>query len=159
MPKVPTQALIDLYVQILIDAPHRILASVEGLNDAQLRTSPNPDEWSLVEIMAHVRGAAEIWTRSIFDMLKVNSPELTYVHPRTWIKNQGYAKLSFDENFQAYKADRDTLISVLQGLPFDQWNRSARFKGKVNTYTLFGEVVRMASHDDDHCRELEQRKS
>jgi hypothetical protein len=39
---------------------------------------------------------------------------------------------------------------------FADWNRSARFPGKVNTFTVFGETMRMVLHASDHWEQIEQ---
>ncbi len=155
MPKTVTEAEIKQYLQSLIEAPQRIAACTAGLDETGLKTPPAPKEWSAQEIMGHVRGCAEVWTRSIGDMLALDCPQLTYVAPREWVKKQKYMRLGFAENYHAYQVERDTLIRVLQGLTVEQWNRSATFIGKFNTFTVFGEVMRMALHDLDHCNQLE----
>ena len=155
VPKQVTEAQIREYLHTLSDAPQRIFACTQGLDELRLKTPPASKEWSAAEIMGHVRGAAEVWTRSIHDMITRDSPQLTYVAPRDWVKKQQYMKLSFAENLEAYRAERENLMRVLQGLTLAQWNRSATFVGKFNTFTVFGEVRRMALHDLDHCDQLE----
>lgn len=88
-------------------------------------------------------------------MLSQDQPVLTYVHPREWMKKQGYASLSFAVNYPAYSSERDHLLDVLRRLSFEEWGRSATFERKANVYTVFGEVLRMARHDSDHCDQLE----
>ena len=150
-----TEDQIRLHLRTLVEAPQRISACTRGLDEARLRMAPAPDEWSVVEIMAHVRGCAEVWSYSIYAMLVLDNPELTFFHPRDWSKKLGYASLPFAENFQAYKLGRDNLVRILDGLPFEAWGRSARFTGKTNPYTVFGETLRMARHELDHCQQLE----
>jgi hypothetical protein len=155
MVKKVTEDQIRIHLQTLTETPQRIFACTNGMDEVRLSTPPAPDEWSIVEILAHVRAAAEVWSDSIYAMLSQDNPELTYIHPRTWMKKQGYAKLSFAENFQSYKVGRDKLLRTLAGLSFEDWSRSARFIGKANTYTVFGETLRMALHDADHANQLE----
>jgi hypothetical protein len=150
-----TEAQIREYLQSLNEAPRRIAACTQGLDEIRLKTAPAPDEWSAEEIMAHVRGSAEARTRTIHKMLALDNPRLPYVSPRGWVRKQKYDTLSFAENFRAYQVERADLIRVLQGLSLDQWNRSATFTGKSSASTVFDQAMSMAQHDLDHCNQLE----
>jgi hypothetical protein len=158
MVKKVNQAEIDLYLKTLAETPQKFLTWAESKNETDLRSAAS-GEWSFVEIVAHVRGCSEVWTYSIFAMLTVDDPVLAYIHPRAWTKMQGYETLSFAENYQAFKVGRDNLLRILNGLTFDGWNRAARFADKANVYTVFGETLRMARHEMDHCNQLETTTS
>jgi hypothetical protein len=156
MPKdIITEAKIAAHLQTLRQTPQRIAACTNGLDEQHLKTPPMPKEWSPVEILAHLRGCAEVWSYSIYAMLTLDNPELAHIHPRDWAKKLGYAELSFAENFEAFEAGRKGLLRVLEGLPFAAWERSTRFMGRVNTFTIFGETERMAGHEAVHCDQLE----
>lgn len=155
MPKKVTDAAIKEYLEALTNAPRRIAACTDGVDASRLSTPPAPGEWSMVEIMAHMRGCCEVWSYSIFAMITLDSPELAFIHPREWSKKLGYANLPFAENFQPYQIERQNLVRILSGLKFADWDRSARFSGKVNIHTIFDEVMRMAMHDLDHCNQIE----
>jgi hypothetical protein len=155
MPKQVSETQIKVHLQTLIETPQRIAACTQGMDEIRLNTAPAPNEWSAVEILAHLRGCADVWSYSIYAMLILDEPELAHIHPRDWTKKLNYSILSFAENFQAFRAGRDNLVRILKGLSFEQWGRSARFIGKANTYTIFGETMRMALHEVDHCNQLD----
>jgi hypothetical protein len=155
MPKIATEAQIKIHLQTLTETPSRLLACSAGLDETRLKTAPASDAWSVVEHLAHLRGAADVWSFSIYAMLTTDKPQLAYLHPREWAKRQKYTKLSFAENFEAFKIGRDNLLRILTGLSMEEWGRSATITGKVNTFTVFGETLRMASHEADHCQQLQ----
>ena len=155
MPKKITEAGISLHLQTLRETPKRIAACTQGVAELRLTTPPAPDAWSVRDILAHLRGCAEVWSYSIYAMLTLDEPELAYIHPRNWTKKLGYSTLSFAENFQAFAVARASLLHILEGLSFEQWGRSARLIGKVNTYSVFGETMRMALHEADHYDQFE----
>lgn len=155
MVKRVTEPGIRLHVQTLIDTPQRIRACTRGVDEARLSTAPGPGEWAAAAIMAHLRACAEVWSTSIYAMLSEDQRVLAYIHPRDWIKQRGYAALGFAANFEAFEEDRTELVRVLERLSFEQWSRSARLTGKANVYTVFGETLRMARHDAEHCHQLE----
>lgn len=155
MPKAMTEAQIRTHLQTLTTTPPRIAACTHGIVESQLAAAPAPDAWSAVDILAHLRGCADVWSASIYTMLVLDNPELPYIHPRDWTAMQQYATLSFEENLRAFQIGRDNLVRVLAGLSPAQWERAARVQGKANTYTVAGETRRMALHELEHCQQLE----
>lgn len=154
MPKKASDAQIALHLQTLREMPGEIAALTAGMSEARLRTPPEPNEWSLVEILAHLRSGADVWSYSIYAMLTLESPQLAHIHPRAWAKLQCYETLSFAENLQAFTLARRNLLRVLERLAFAEWERNATFTGKVNTTNIFGEMYRMAMHEADHWQQF-----
>ena len=155
MPKRVTQAQIIEYLQILRESPHRIATVTAGIDESRLKKAP-PQEWSLLQIMAHLRASAEVWSTSIFTMLTVDNPQMDFIHPRKWDKKQGYGTLSFAENLMVFDLWRMTLLHTLEPLSFEAWGRTGRVIGKVNTFTVFGETMRMALHESDHWEQIDK---
>lgn len=155
MPKKITEAQITEHLQTLHDTPQRIAAVINGHDETHLRTAPMPDEWSALQILAHLRGCAEVWGYTIYAMLILDNPELAHIHPRDWTKKLGYDKLSFEENFTAFKVERNNLIRMLEKLSIEEWGRTASFIGSANTQTIFSQTLRMTLHELDHCQQLE----
>jgi hypothetical protein len=53
---VPNKSLtIEQVLTLLAETPQRIAALTSDLEPAQLHTSPNPDEWSANDVLAHLR--------------------------------------------------------------------------------------------------------
>ena len=72
MPKKITEAGISLHLQTLRDTPQRIAACTQGVTELRLTTPPAPDAWSARDILAHLRGCAEVWSYSIYAMLTLD---------------------------------------------------------------------------------------
>ena len=155
MPETITDAKISLYLQTLTETPQRIAARTTGIDEVRLKTKPAPGEWSPVEILAHLRGCADVWSYSIYAMLTLDEPQLAFIHPRNWTKMQGYDGLSFVENLRAFEVERKNLLRILQSLSFEAWGRRTWFIGKANVHTIFDETHRMATHEAEHCNQLE----
>jgi hypothetical protein len=155
MPKKITQEQITVYLQTLCETPQRIETIIGDSDETRLRTPFVSGEWSAVQILAHLRGCAEVWSYTIYAMLILDNAELAYIHPRDWVKKLDYEKLSFEENFTAFKIERSNLIRMLEKLTFEDWGRSASFIGRANTQTIFSQTMRMALHELDHCKQLE----
>src|SRR4051794_16188771 len=54
-----TSLTIEQLLPLLADTPRRIVEITAGLAPAQFRTSPNPDEWSANDVLAHLRSCAD----------------------------------------------------------------------------------------------------
>ena len=155
MPKKITESGIQTHLQTLRETPQRIAALIEGKPEADLRLAPTPKEWSANEILAHLRACADVWDYTIYAMYMLDIPQLAFIHPRDWTKKMSYTKLTFEENFLAFRVERKNLLRILENLTFEEWGRSASFIGKANTQTIFSQTLRIALHEHDHCNQLE----
>ena len=155
MPKKITDSGIKTHLQTLRDTPQRIATLIEGKTETDLRLASAPKEWSAVENLAHLRACADVWGYTIYAIYMLDTPQLAFIHPRDWTKKMGYTRLTFEENFLAFRVERKNLIRILEKLTFEEWGRSASFIGKANTQTIFSQTMRMALHELDHCNQLE----
>jgi hypothetical protein len=149
-----TQAEIQDYVAMLDETIQRISALTDGLTDEQLATAPGKKEWSVVEILAHVRGCNDVWTYSIYAMLAEANPILPDVDERRWAKATRYASLGFQQSFQAFSLSHAELLHVLRDLPEATWERTCDIGGRK--HTVFSQVRRMALHEQEHWAQIEQ---
>ena len=141
-------------MQTLTQTAQRIRDCVGDVDEVQLTMPPAPKEWSAVEILAHLRACAEVWSYSIYAMYTLDQPELAHIHPRKWAKAMRYDRLSFAENLQVFEVERNKLLRLLNRLSLNDWGRTCRFRGRQNTFTIFVQVHRMATHEDQHCQQI-----
>jgi hypothetical protein len=148
-----TPAEIEKYLAMLAATPVRIAALTAGLDEARLRWSLSKKDWSVVEILAHLRACEAVWTHSIYAMLTEENPTLPLLDERRWAKAARYADASFADSFQQFSLKRDELLNVLRHLPEETWSRSADIAGR--SHTVFSQVRRMALHEAEHEAQLE----
>lgn len=149
----PNQPDIDKYLAILTENPRRIVTCTAGAGEATLRQQPGQRQWSIVEILAHIRACQELWSFSIYAMLSETQPSLPLLDERRWAKVTRYATLPFNDSFQAFLLRRIELTNVLRNLSFEDWARSADIGGR--SHTIFSQVRRMAFHELEHVEEIE----
>ena len=137
-------------VRALGETMGRIAAAVSGPARAL-----EAGEWTAGEILAHLRGCADVWPETIAAMLNAEEPELPLRAPREWARKMGYARLDFEASFQAFAAQRAGLLDLLSSLPAAAWERGARIGGR--RHTVFSQVRRLALHEQIHCEQLEAR--
>src|SRR5689334_7031682 len=120
---------IEQVLTMLAATPLRLAALTAGLGPAQLRTAPNPDEWSANEVLAHLRACADMWGNCIMAMIAQDRPTLRAINPRTWISKTDYLEQEFQPSLQAFATQRTDLLAVLEPLPREGWARAATVTG------------------------------
>jgi hypothetical protein len=143
-------------LSLLAATPQRIAALTAGLPPAQLRTTPNHDEWSANEVLAHLRACADVWGNCIAAMLAEDTPTLRAVNPRTWIKQTDYREMEFRPSLRAFATQRAELLAVLEPLPREGWSRAATVTGagRVLERTVLFYAQWLARHERPHVKQI-----
>jgi DinB superfamily len=141
---------IKIYRSLLAQTPGRIAAAVGGIENTRLGLKPDQTAWSPNDILAHLRSCADVWGKSIQEMLEKNNPALPYIHPRQWIRKTNYPELDFRTSLQAFTDQRRELLILLNKLTLPEWSRAAMIKGRE--HTVFRQTRRMAA---EHCGQIE----
>ena len=148
-----TPAEITKYLALLEAFPRNVAAQTAGLSEAQLRWSPGKKDWSIVEVIAHLRACTEIWSFSIYAMLAEDKPIFPLLDERRWTKAARYATFEFQSAFQIFCLQRQELLAVLKQLDFETWARSANIEGR--NHTVFSQGRRMALHETEHLKQIQ----
>jgi hypothetical protein len=143
---------------LLAENPARIAALTEGMSHAQLHTAPNPGEWSVNDILAHLRSCADVWGGCIERIIAEDHPTLRAVNPRTWIKQTDYPEQEFQTSLEAYRTQRARLLVLLESLPPEAWYRSATVTGAGKTLerTIAFYAGWLARHERSHLKPVER---
>ncbi len=149
---------IEQVLTLLAETPPRLAALTAGLAPAQLQTRPGPAEWSLNDILAHLRSCADMWGGYMRSILAEDRPTFRAVNPTTWIKQTDYPELEFRPSLRAYTRQRAKLLAVLQPLPAKAWSRSATVTGagKPLEQTVLSYAQRLARHERTHLKQFER---
>ena len=150
-----TPAENEKHLKQLADTPQRLAACTIHLTEEQLHAKPGPREWSVSEVLAHLRACDEVWTHSIYAMLTEDHPELPLLDERHWAKAVRYAEREFAASLQAFTLRRSELVSVLSARPIEDWSRTASIAGR--SHSVFSQARRLALHEGEHCLQLEAR--
>jgi len=147
---------IEQALTLLHETPERIGTLTADLSAAQLRRRPSRDEWSVNEVLAHLRACADVRGGCIPAILAEDRPTLRAVDPRTWIKKTDYLDLAFRPSFRAFSRQRADLLAVLEALPPEDWSRSATVTGagKVLERTVLFYAQWLARHERPHVKQI-----
>ncbi len=143
-------------LSILRDTPERLYALTRELTEAQLHAAPEPGEWSVTDIAAHLRSCADVWGRAIETIAMTEHPTIRAVSPTTWIKSTDYRELAFASSWQAFGTQRDHLLALLGQLPGQSWSRSATVLGggRPLELTVHSYAHRLARHERTHWKQV-----
>ena len=158
----PSRPLTSEQVLALLGAtPPRIAAVTAGVAPAQLHTSPDRDEWSACDVLAHLHACADMWGTCIVAMLAEDRPTLRAVNPRTWIKKTDYLEQDFQPSLQAFTTQRAELLAVLEPLSPEGWSRAATVTGagKPRERTVYTYAQWLANHERSHIKQIERMVS
>jgi hypothetical protein len=159
MIEVPDRSLApEQILTLLAETPRRIVALTAGLAPADLRTAPDPAEWSANDVLAHLRACADVWGGCIVAMIAQDTPALRAVNPRTWIKQTDYPELAFQPSLRAFAAQRADLLALLVPLPPAGWSRAATVTGAgrplERTVQFYAQWL--ARHERPHVKQVER---
>ncbi len=148
---------IEEALQSLSAMPDRLAALSHGLDAARLNRSSAAGEWSVNQILAHLRACADVWGKSILAMIAQEHPTLRYVSPRTHMKKSGYSEQEFHPSLRAFTEQRNELLRALNALDVAGWSRGATFTATTRgrEQTVLSYAQRIAQHEDEHCAQLE----
>ncbi|MEO8287345.1 MAG: DinB family protein [Chloroflexota bacterium] len=143
---------------MLAQTPPRIAALTANLTPAQLRTAPNPGEWSANSVLAHLRSCADVWGNCIMEILARDTPTIRAINPTTWIKQTYYPELQFGPSLDAFTAQRADLLAVLELLPTEGWSRPATVTGagKVLERTVLSYAAWLSRHERPHIKQIQR---
>lgn len=149
---------IDQALTMLAEAPAQIATLTDGLSPASLRRRPSPDEWSVTDVLAHLRSCADMWGDGITRILDADHPTFRAINPRTWMERTDYPDLEFRPSFDAFTAQRADLMSVLRALSPEEWARSGTVTGagKPIERTVESFAVRLAIHERPHIKQIKR---
>jgi DinB superfamily len=144
-------------LELLAATPRRIASLSREVEISKLHFRPRPDSWSANDVLAHLRACADVWGKSIMDMITRDRPKLRYISPRSWIRKTDYLELEFQGSLKAFTDQRRELLRELKGLAIKDWLRSATFTGttKGGEQTVLSYACRIAYHENKHCDQIE----
>jgi len=151
-----TPLTIDQVLTRLKEQPEAIAALTAGLPRARLHSPPSSGEWSVNDVLAHLRSCADVWGKYIAMIIAQDRPTYRAMNPTTWIKSTNYPDLEFAISFRAFTKQRAELLDFLRPLPKSTWSRSATVTGagrpRERTVMDYGQWL--VNHERTHVKQI-----
>lgn len=142
----------------LLDALQSTPATLTGLlhdcSPEMARAARGGDEnWSVTEVLCHLRDAEERSVQRTRQMLMENQPLIAGYDQDVWASERDYAHATMDEALASFLAHRAEHIAVLTPLSPADWQRGGHHE-EQGDITIQAHVLHMAAHDAIHCAQI-----
>jgi len=156
VPVYDTPLSIDQVLTRLAEQPKEIAALTDDLPRARLHRAPARGEWSLNDVLAHLRSCSDMWGKYIATIIAEDRPTIRAMNPTTWIKSTNYPELEFAPSFRAYRKQRAELLARLRSLPKAAWSRTATVTGagRPRERTMLEYAQWLANHERSHMKQI-----
>ncbi len=124
------------------------------LDEDELHESAAAEEWSPIEILAHIKACDDIVTGRIATLLTHPHPTLANFDERAWAIIAGYAEAPVDQTLMALQRHRGEMVWQLRRLPTEAWDRTAQHETR-GTLSLYELVRTFVEHEEEHVAQLD----
>jgi len=139
---------------ILRSTPAALNSLCQPLDTSQLSSRPKAGEWSLGEILCHLRDVdTEVNLPRLKKFLQEDNPFLPGEDTDRWAEERDYLHQDGKRALQHFSAARQRLLRILDEMSAADWERTAR-------HAIFGPtqlrelVAFIAGHDQLHIRQI-----
>jgi DinB superfamily len=140
------------YLAALREAPDRIAAST-AIADAATLHRRTPDEpWSVNDIVAHLRAAADVRVRFVDAMATGDHATMRYQSPRSELRKTDYPDRPFAENLAALRVERAAFVDRLDRWPAQGWSRGSLIRDRPETVESY--VRALTEHEAAHLEQI-----
>ncbi|MDQ6858046.1 MAG: DinB family protein [Chloroflexota bacterium] len=147
---------IDQILAALTEQPKAIAALTNDLSDRRLHASARRGEWSLNDVLAHLRSCSDMWGTYIATIVAEDRPRIKAMNPTTWITHTDYPDLEYGPSLRAFRRQRAGLLTLLRSLPKSDWSRMAIVTGAgtPRERTVLEYAQRLANHERSHVKHI-----
>ncbi len=131
----------------------RIQALLQGISDEQARWRPDPDSWSMLEVINHLldEERQDFRIRLDYTLHRPGEPWPS-IDPGGWVTERQYNRQDPEASLTAFLSEREASIAWLRELSDPDWDTTREAPwGPIRAGDLFASWV---AHDLLHMRQL-----
>jgi uncharacterized damage-inducible protein DinB len=139
--------------QELVNSTQMIAALLADISQDEAQIKPNPESWSILEVVCHLFDEEREDFREHLDfILHRQNEEYHVIDPQSWITERKYNEQSFAEIAEKFFAERKQSLEWLRGLSNPNWETTYTSQyGSVSAGEMFASWI---AHDNLHIRQL-----
>jgi len=142
----------------LIDALRSTPETLKGLlsqvSAAQARSAKGGDEnWSVVEVVCHLRDAEEIGFQRMQVMRDQDYPKIAGYDQEALARDRNYNETDLHAALNAFIGFRERHTAALSALSAEEWDRTGEHN-EFGRITIFAHTLHKVSHDAIHCAQI-----
>lgn len=130
-----------------------IRALLTGITPEESRVKPNPESWSMLEVVCHLYDTEREDFREHLDFILHRQDEQYHaIDPQGWIKERKYNERDFVQMQDKFFAERRQSLEWLRGLSDSNWDSTYTSEyGALSAGEMFSCWI---AHDNLHIRQL-----
>ena len=139
--------------QELIYSTEMIRALLAGISQHEAQIKPNPESWSILEVLCHLYDEEREDFREHLDfILHRQSEEWHGIDPQGWVTERKYNEQNLAKMQEKFFAEREKSLEWLRGLSEADWETTYTSQfGSMKAGEMFACWV---AHDNLHVRQL-----
>ena len=132
--------------------PELLEAALDGLSDEEVDRRPDPQRFTLREMIAHLADFEAIFAERMRRTRDEDQPTLPGYDEGQLVIEHDYAHADWRAKLAEFGQGRARTLALLRGLPPDAWDRVAH-RTEIGPLTLEGQAILVAAHDMYHLRQ------
>ena len=111
------------WIDQLANQAECITSCVQGVSIDQARWKPNPDSWSILEVINHLFDEEREDFRAHLDfILHPSENPWPRIDPKDWVTSRQYNQRDLVESLDNFLKERQTSLAWLKSLPSPDWS-------------------------------------
>lgn len=141
-------------IRRLSHGPGVVEALTRDVAEAQAAWRPEPDRWSVVEVVAHLADeeSRDFRTR-LRHLLERRDGPWPPIDPEAWVVSERYAERALDDEVRRFREERARSVAWLEGLVDPDWSSSYEHSS-LGTLRAADLLASWLAHDLIHIRQL-----
>ena len=142
----------------LLDAlkatPETLKGLLAGITNTQARSASGGDEnWSVVEVVCHLRDAEEFFLKRMQAMRDQDDPLIIGFNQAVLAREGNYKVAELQSALKGFNILREQVVAEFSKLTPGQWQRTGQHN-ELGQITIFAQAVHHSAHDAIHCAQI-----
>ncbi len=124
-----------------------------GISEAELDNRPDPERFTLREVVAHMADWEGIWLERMVAMRDLDNPALPSYDEGQWAIDHDYAHADMTQELAKFRSAREKTVAFLETLSGEQWERPG-VHSEMRSITIGALAALVLGHDGYHQRQI-----
>lgn len=133
----------------------KVAQAIEGLSEEAVNFKPNPNSWSVKEIIVHLADTESVLIQRMKKVLSEDNPLLTAFDQDQWADRLEYAAADFSVSLELIRLQRESFLPTLRRLKPEEWQR-AGIHTEIGKLTFSDIAHKAVSHLEGHLGQIER---